>query len=218
MKNRTAWIAAFALLMSAVALAPTSQARNTPEAPFKSSSSEINFDQATAGPEDSMMNIYAWDGVSLTFPVFDFEDEDIEVEVNQFVGATIINTINIDLPSGFVSTGFDADDTYIAVTGDTVCTTAGGDTTDGDGEIDYGWSLSLSANGVTAKGFSCSAADGTVEFRFDVDDVIGEVRTTSLGSYPIKSQFRTAENRKVKTTAWVVETQNLLTLTSSIGG
>ena len=212
MKNRTAWIAAFALLISGVALAPTSQARNTPEAPFKSSSSEINFEQG-------MMNIYAWDGVSLTFPAFDFEDEDIEVEVNQFVGAaTNINTINIDLPSGFVSTGFDADDTYIAVTGDTVCTTAGGDTTVGDGEIDYGWSLSLSANGVTAKGFSCSAADGTVEFRFDVDDVVGEVRTTSLGSYPIKSQFRTAENRKVKTTAWVVETQNLLTLTSSIGG
>ena len=212
MKNRTAWIAAFALLISGVALAPTSQARNTPEAPFKSSSSEINFEQG-------MMNIYAWDGVSLTYPAFDFEDEDIEVEVNQFVGAaTNINTINIDLPSGFVSTGFDADDTYIAVTGDTVCTTAGGDTTVGDGEIDYGWSLSLSANGVTAKGFSCSAADGTVEFRFDVDDVVGEVRTTSLGSYPIKSQFRTAENRKVKTTAWVVETQNLLTLTSSIGG
>ena len=212
MKNRTAWIAAFALLISGVALAPTSQARNTPEAPFKSSYSQINFEQG-------MMNIYAWDGVSLTFPAFDFEDEDIEVEVNQFVGAaTIINTINIDLPSGFVSTGFDADDTYIAVTGDTVCTTAGGDTTVGDGEIDYGWSLSLSANGVTAKGFSCSAADGTVEFRFDVDDVVGEVRTTSLGSYPIKSQFRTAENRKVKTTAWVVETQNLLTLTSSIGG
>jgi len=212
MKNRTAWIAAFALLISGVALAPTSQARNTPEAPFKSSSSEINFEQG-------MMNIYAWDGVSLTYPAFDFEDEDIEVEVNQFVGAaTNINTINIDLPSGFVSTGFDADDTYIAVTGDTVCTTAGGDTTVGDGEIGYGWSLSLSANGVTAKGFSCSAADGTVEFRFDVDDVVGEVRTTSLGSYPIKSQFRTAENRKVKTTAWVVETQNLLTLTSSIGG
>jgi hypothetical protein len=79
--------------------------------------------------------------------------------------------------------------------------------------------LSASSSGVTAKGFSCyDPIDGIVDFRFDVDDVVGYVTTTMSGSYPIKSQFRTAETRRVKSTAWVVETSNLLTLTSSMGG
>lgn len=197
MKNKTVWSVAFALLVSSIALAPTSQARNTPTAPNKSFSSLIDFDQD--------FTIYAWDSVS-SYPTFDFSSEDIEVEVSQNVNFATINTINIDLPSGFVVTGFEATDTYFATYGDTVCNTSG-------------LILSASSSGVTAKGFSCyDPIDGIVEFRFDVDDVVGYVTTTMSGSYPIKSQFRTAETRKVKSTAWVVETSNLLTLTSSMGG
>jgi hypothetical protein len=108
MKNRTVWSVAFALLVSSIALAPTSQARNTPTAPNKSFSSLINFSQDAT--------IYAWDSVS-SYPTFDFSSEDIEVEVSQNVNGATINTINIDLPSGFVVTGFDATGTYFATDG-----------------------------------------------------------------------------------------------------
>ena len=182
------------MALSSVFFGTSASARNTPNAPYKSYTSYIDFDQDGA--------IYAWDGVSAN-PTFDFESEDIEVVVTQSVGSLVnINSINIDLPNGFVVTGFDADDTYIDTYGDTVCDTSN-------------WSLSMSSDDVTAKGLTCYAPDGTVEFRFDVDDVNGFVTTTAVGSYSIQSQFRTVETRKVKSNAWVVETSNLLTLSSA---
>lgn len=193
MKAKMVWLVSLSLFVSSLVFAPSTQARNTPIAPIKSLNSYIDFDQPDA--------LYAWDGLS-SYPTFDFGSEDVEVEVEQFVGSNSINMINIDLPSGFVVTGFDDDDTYLSEYGDTVCNTSG-------------LSLSYSSDGVTAKGFSCSALDGTVEFRFDVDDLVGYITTTVDGSYPIESQFRTAESRKVKSFAYVVETANRLTLLPS---
>jgi len=208
MKKRSMGILLSCLLaVSQLTLSSVAQARNNPTSPIKSTTSSIDFDQD--------FTLYAYDG-SLPYSTFDFESEDIEVVVNQDIGiGNSITMINIDLPSGFVVTEFDADDTYIADDyydaeleayvpyGDTVCNTSG-------------LSLTFSSDGVTAKGFSCSAADGTVEFRFDVDDVKGYITTTSVGSYSIESQFRTAENRKFKSSAYVVETANLLTLSAPV--
>lgn len=214
MKKRSMGILLSCLLaVSQLTLSTVAQARNNPTSPFVSTTSSIDFDQVEIA-EDS--TLYAYSGSGL-YPTFDFENEDIEVEVTQLIGTTTsIQMVNIDLPSGFVVNEFDASDTYIRADGDTVCTTFGGDTTVDDGEIDSGWSLTLSSDGVTAKGFNCFAADGTVEFRFDVDDVKGYITTTSVGSYSIESQFRTAENRKDKSWAYVVETANLLTLSAPV--
>jgi hypothetical protein len=186
---KAAFIAILALC--GMVIAPAANARNTPIAPIQSTTSYIVFEQ-----EDTL---YTDDGLDLSFPTFDFGGEDIEVEISQNIGSQTITFANAKLPSGFVVTGFDSDDTYIETYGDTICNTDN-------------WSLSYDSNGVTAKNFTCSAADGTVEFRFDVDDLEGYITSTLAGSYSIESQIRTSETRRTKLSAYVVETQDLITL------
>ena len=212
MKRNASLILSCLLVASQLGFVSVAQARNTPTAPIKSLGSDIDFDQpGDLNPDD---------GSDLNYPTFDFGSEDIEVNVVQNIGVTSITTINIDLPSGFVVTGFDSDDTYIQAEVD-------GDPGDVDGDLNpipsticttTNLSLNFSADGVTAKGFSCSDSDGTVNFRFDVDDVVGYITATAAGSYSIESHFRTAENRKFKPTAYTVKTNDLLVLSEPSDG
>lgn len=213
MKTKTAEILAKSLVAAfavSVIVAPQATARNIPTAPIVSSNSFI----------DGTGTFEPWDGSvdgsgAPLYPTFDLEDEDLEVNVIENSSSAIV-MVNIDLPNGFDIESFDAEDTYIEAFNDTRCTTSGGDSTDGDGEIDYGWDLSESNSTITAKGFSCYDVDSSdgylIEFRFDVDDIYGYVTTTSAGSYDLESQFRTVENRRSKTTAWVTESEGALVL------
>lgn len=110
---------------------------------------------------------------------------------------------NIVLPTGFT---WDGNDTVV-VTGD-----------DGNEVPDTSYSADFSGSSLTVSGISITNrdgdGDGTTDFTVSVPTahITAGTAMTTEGTYPVSSQYRTWQSRKVKEQSWIVSTNGIITL------